>query len=176
MSMRSFFLSAVLLIMLLITGCKRYDTSGIKDNGEWLSIYDVPITSNYILHDDSVYGICFEYIDSINWDTFWSEPPRVPIDNVDIETLYINTYDSKYNYAKDAKYVYCPTSYWYSDTEVALPYSKWFDGDIRIPGADPKTFKYLGDGYAVDKNGMYSCGERIEWNDSIIAHYANFQQ
>ncbi|MDE5554488.1 MAG: DKNYY domain-containing protein, partial [Muribaculaceae bacterium] len=155
------------------TGCKRFDTSGINDNGEWVSIYDAPISCNYILYNDSVYGICFEDIDSINWDTFWNDSNFYPIDFIDVKTLFININDNQCNYAKDAKYVYCPTCYWCHDAEVALPFSQTFHGNIIIPGADPKTFKYLGDGYAVDKNGMYSCGEKIVWDDSIVAHYNN---
>lgn len=171
--MKRFCLSAALSILLFLAGCNKYDTSGIIDNGEWISIYDAPISSNYILHNDSVYGICFYNRDSIDWDIVWESPNLFPIENVDIETLYINLTDNKCNYAKDDKYVYCPTGYMCYDTEVELPFSTTFHGDIRIPEADPKTFKYLGDGYAVDKNGMYSCGYKIEWDDSIIARYNN---
>ena len=171
--MRRFFLSAALLIVLFITGCNKYDTSGIKDNGVWVSIYEAPISSNYILYNDSVYGICLNNLDSIDWDIIREDPQLFPIENIDIKTLYININDNVCNYAKDAKYVYCPTCYWCNDSEGWQPYSKTFDGDIRISKADPKTFKYLGDGYAVDKNGMYSCGYKIEWDDSIIAHYNN---
>lgn len=171
MSMKRFFLSVTLLVTLSITSCNKHDTSDIKDNGAWVRIYDSPISSNYILHNDSVYGICLNNIDSIDWNVVWAAPHLSPIENVDIKTLYININDNKCNYAKDANYVYCPTSYWNNDSEGSQPYSKFFDGDIRIPNGDPKTFKYLGDGYAVDKNGMYSCGYKIEWDDSIIAHY-----
>lgn len=36
---------------------------------------------------------------------------------------------------------------------------------------NPRTFKYLGDGYAMDRNHLYLCGIEIEWNDSIIRKY-----
>ena len=175
--MRRFFLSQLILIMLFITGCKKYDTSGIKDNGEWVSIYDAPVSSQYILHNNKVYGLGFVNKDSIPWDEVWSYPHPYPVDYIDIRSLYINVDDTWCKYAKDGRYVYCSAiHYTFCDGDSDLIIFAEFYGDIRIPGADPKTFKYLGDGYAVDKNGMYSCGERIEWNDSIIAHYANFQQ
>ena len=175
--MKRFFLSQLILIMLFITSCKKYDTSGIKDNGEWVSIYDAPVSSQYILHNNKVYGLGFVNNDSIPWDFFVTDPTPEPIDYIDIPTLYINIKDHFCGYAKDKNYVYSSAlNYIHCDGDSDLIIFAEFYGDIRIPGADPKTFKYLGDGYAVDKNGMYSCGEKIEWNDSIIAHYANFQQ
>ena len=166
--------SLILLIIIFIAGCKRYDTSGIKDNGEWVSIYEAPVTSEYILHNDKVYGLGLVNKDSIPWDEVWASYP-IPIDYVDIKTLYINIInDTWFNYAKDDKYVYCPAiGYVFCDGDSDLIIYSEFYGDIRVPGADPKTFKYLGDGYAVDKNGMYSKGHQIEWNDSIIAQYNN---
>lgn len=40
--------------------------------------------------------------------------------------------------------------------------------DKIIPEADPTSFKYLGKGYATDKDHMYLYGSQIEWNDHII--------
>lgn len=37
-----------------------------------------------------------------------------------------------------------------------------------VQNADSKSFKYLGDGYAIDKHHMYKNGERIPWDDSVI--------
>jgi hypothetical protein len=43
-----------------------------------------------------------------------------------------------------------------------------YRGDLSIKGAAPKTFKYLGDGYAVDKRNMYNKGRIIASNGGIV--------
>ena len=43
----------------------------------------------------------------------------------------------------------------------------YFQGFV-VQSADLQTFKVLGKGYAVDKNNMYSRGNKIKWNDHII--------
>lgn len=178
--MRRFFGYKILLIVLLITGCTKYDTSGIKDNGEWVSIYDAPLTSGYILYNNDIYALMLDDLHSYNPASFWEGEGQnigVLLENVDIATFQVNIQDGSYPqpYAKDKRRVYCPLDYDILDDEGPIsPYSLIYEKPTVIPGADPKTFKYLGDGYAVDKNGMYSRGEKIEWNDSIIAYYAKF--
>lgn len=163
----------------------------IHENGDWVNIKDAPVKCGYLLHDNKVYGVAIDVpIDTINWDVFWKEflAPQYdtifirekgkivgykiedntirPISYVDIQSFKVSiNSDGKY-YAKDKNYVYCPTSF--KVTDYNNYYDLTFEGDIRILGIDPKTFKYLGKGYAVDKKYMYWNGDRIKWNDHII--------
>lgn len=137
-------------------------------------------------------------LDSIDWDLFWKEflKPRYSLiiseefgkttnewikrdssnfslKHVDVETFEVNVnpsndvWEQYYGlYAKDKQYVYYPTNLHIEEDNNY--YDITFDGDIRITDADPKSFKYIGKGYAVDKNNMYYRGDRIKWNDYII--------
>lgn len=41
-----------------------------------------------------------------------------------------------------------------------------------IPDCSPHTFKYIGDGYAIDHENMYLNGKKIPWDNDIINDYA----
>lgn len=162
----------------------------IPENGNWVNIKDAPVECGYLFHDNKVYGVAIDVpADTINWNILWKEflkpqyetsyirsngeiidsivedvTPR-PISYVDIQsfTVSINT-DNEY-YAKDKNYVYYPPSFKVTDYDNY--YDLTFEGDIRIR-CGPATFKYIGRGYAVDKNFMYRGDKRIEWDDRII--------
>ncbi|KND49225.1 MAG: Signal peptidase I [Parcubacteria bacterium C7867-008] len=61
--------------------------------------------------------------------------------------------DTSYEGMDDESFGYCIT-----DTTVC------YDGEV-IPGADPKTFKDLGNGYGVDANHVYDVGYVLEGAD-----------
>lgn len=173
-----------------------HDISYIKEKGKWVNIKNAPMDCYYVLRGDKIYGVGFDTpLDNIDWDLFWKEflMPRYTlitseefgtvthervrrdssdfsIRHIDVETFEVNINSSEdlweRLYAKDKRYVYYPTEIHIEDYNNYYDIS--FEGDIRIPGADPKSFKYIGKGYAVDKNNMYFHGEKIKWNDHII--------
>lgn len=175
---------------------QTHDISHIEEEGRWVNIKNAPLDCYYVLRGDRIYGVGFDTpLDNIDWDLFWHEflMPRstliiseefgrtskewvrrdssdFALKHVDVETFEVNINSSKdlweRLYAKDKRYVYYPGNIQIDDYNYC--YDITFEGDIRIPGADPKTFKYIGKGYAVDKNNMYYKGEKIKWNDYII--------
>lgn len=138
--------------------------------GKWVSVSDTSYASWYYLIEGDIYA---------GWITL-DESPREfflsckyecpdfapPLTDVDIASFEVNINNDDEPYAKDKRCVYYPTGPIFFDGyngggEI------YFD-DISIKGADPLSFRYIGKGYAVDKNYMYYRGKRIEWNDSII--------
>ena len=164
------------LFVHILNGCSSRDISKIKDNGEWVNIQSAPLTCGYILHYDKIYGIHIEDVEAYDEERFWVEDSGMTmlLDMADPATFKVNLKNNGYQpYAKDKNHVYCPGIVelleW--DEGVNSPYSEVYEGRIIIPDADPDTFKYLGDGYAVDKNNMYEYGRIITWDDEIINSY-----
>lgn len=88
-----------------------------------------------------------------------------PID-VEIATFMVS---KDVDYAKDGKNVYYPIDVWCVDFDDQSDcYGGSYIKRCIMYGADPQSFKYLGDGYAIDKHHMYKNGERIPWDDSVI--------
>ncbi len=175
-----------------------HDISHLEGAGMWVNIKNAPPTCYYLLRGDRIYGVGLQrqILDSIDWDLFWQEflMPRYSLITteeefgrtsrevvsrdssefclkyVDIESfeVNINSDDEFWDqlYAKDKRYVYYPQSIQIMDEYDYFDIT--FEGDIRIHGADPNTFLYIGKGYAVDKKNMYYQGEKIKWNDHII--------
>lgn len=192
-----------ILFVFISNGCTSHDSSQVQDNGKWVSIYDAPITCGYILHDNKIYGLIIDMEENYDENMFENEyiDDALLIEDADIPTFEVNLISDYYqtSYAKDKKHVYCPVEMEFIewDVGVKMPYSTILTGDIILPGADPKTFKYLGGGYAfdkkhmywidkiisgadptsfkylgkcyaIDKDHMYLYGSQIEWNDYII--------
>lgn len=170
-----------MLFLCMAGGCMSHDISDIEDNGQWVSIYNAPLTCGYILHDDKIFGILIDMAEAYDEKTFWVDniDEAMLIPNADISTFEVNLADNcAQPYAKDKNNVYCPidvTYYEWAD-EAYEAYSMVFCGRIIVDGADPKTFKYLGNEYAVDKNHMYLRGERIKWDDGIIETYKSVER
>ena len=163
----------LMFFMLFLIRCTGHDVSKIKDNGEWVDIYDAPLTCGYILHDNRIYGILIDMESAFDEKIFWTKDINMALllDKADINTFKVNLIDDCYQpYAKDKNNVYCPIDIEINEWDEGsiVPYSVIYVDRIIIHGADPNTFKYLGDGYAVDKNHMDWRGERIKWSDSII--------
>lgn len=162
--------------VLILNGCSSHNISKIKDNGEWVDIQSAPLTCGYILHDNKIYGIPFDDVEAYDEERFWIEDIGMTklLDMADPATFKVNIKEKdEQPYAKDKNHVYCPENLSYLEFEegTSCPYSETYVGRIVIPGADPDTFKYLGDGYAVDKNNMYKYGRIITWDDEIINSY-----
>ena len=139
-----------LIVSLLFVGCS-YRSDEIKDNGVWMP---VPIGESVMGYDNIGGKIYWGYIIG----DFTADDEL----DADIETFRVC---KGTEYAKDKYRVYYPQD------EVC------YDGidcggviaeKIVLEGANPRRFRYIGNGYAVSGNQMYLNGEKIEWNDSII--------
>lgn len=156
------------MFLSVITSC---NSSSLVEKGDWINIKEAPISCGYLLYKGEIYGVHVEETEEIRWDEVWSRKLKnwlSPIMYADIETFEVNINDEEQFYAKDKNNVYYPVDR--SLFEGYIPYSSTFEGNIVIPNADPKTFKYLGEGYAVDKSHMYYEGKKINWDDSIVAY------
>ena len=74
-------------------------------------------------------------------------------------------------YARDLHLVYypiCIVDYDCFDDSLQIGYGGGDLSDYIVEGANPKYFKYVKDGYGVDRWKMYKDGIRIEWDDSIF--------
>lgn len=149
------FLTAILI--LLCFSCSK--EADISDHGEWIHIADNPhINTIYTLYDGNIYCIDID-------------PKGTPLEafepmyGVDVESFLIekNSY-----YAKDKRKVYYPMELRICD---GMTMSYMTSHYYVIENADPSTFRYLGDDYAIDRNNMYYQGLVICKNDSIIEKY-----
>lgn len=102
--------------------------------------------------------------DSVYWDNSIL-PIKLQIKEADPESFEVaqGTY-----YARDKNYVYFPI---YLFSSLCLD-TEWNPDMVSlatiIDGADPKTFKCIGEGFAVDKTHMYFFGEEIPWDNKFL--------
>lgn len=141
---------------IVISGCS-HDVSYIKDNGDWLKPEPNITQNGYTLYHGHIYGI------RIDADSFYED--FEPLYGIDIESFRVC---GNSLYAKDRTKVYYPGEQYEVDGET---FSYGYYEDVLIKGADAPTFKYLGDGYAVDRNNMYLYGKVIPWNEDVINKY-----
>ena len=127
----------------------------IKDMTEWVSVSTKRV-NNYYRKGDFVY-----------WsDAYINQNDEyVPkISGADANTFMI---DIGSQYAKDQNNVY-----WWEYDEDVLEYDEWPAGHYSpveiIKGADSRTFRSLGSGFACDKNTMYFRGRKIEWDNRFF--------
>lgn len=167
---KSYVWLVLLILCVIFFVLKTCINKPILEKGKWVNIKDAPISCGYILKDSLIYGVQIPKAEENSWtDSLINSLDEwlTPIAYVDVESFMVNINDDEEQfYAKDNNNVYYPVEMILYDGYS--PYSATFEGDIIIPNADPKTFKYLGEGYAVDKNSMYYYGGKIDWNDSII--------
>ena len=127
----------------------------IKDMTEWVPVSSKRV-NNYYRKEDFVY-----------WsDAYINQNDEyVPkVSDADANTFMI---DIGSNYAKDQKNVY-----WWEYDEDVLEYDEWPAGHYSpvgiIKGADSRTVRSLGSGFACDKNTMYFRGRKIEWDNRFF--------
>lgn len=139
-------ISAAIIIALLFQNCaERHPVGDIPDNGNW-----VMLNSNYesvgpYLRDGDFFFVIWEGTTQIN--------------EADAESFRVC---AGTNYAKDTNYVYYPSLILIADETIDnMTY-------YILDEADAETFRYIGNGYAVDKNNMYHNGRTIRWDNSIL--------
>lgn len=141
------------------------------EKGEWINIKDANNQNGYCIIGEQVYGALVYVADTIDLEEYLLEMQSElnPLYYSDSKTFEVCVNSDGEHYARDINNVYYPrdenTLFFDGDASGGEIY----DSNIRIQGADSKSFKYIGKGYAVDKNNMYYRGEKIKWNDNIIS-------
>lgn len=142
-----------LIIIPLVTMFKcHHDTSSIVDKGVWVQLNET----------DSIHNLYLLYNGKIRFQRSSNDSLFDSWIDVDIPTFKVC---KNSDYAKDKNTVYYPI-----DTIHLVSDNFWiiYTDNFIVEGADPNTFKYIGDGYAVDKYNMYYRGEVVPWNENKI--------
>ena len=129
----------------------------VEDSGNWVPLGKDEQIDLYCRHGDSIYA-------------WWGLPEDDYVDfsamkGVDVETFEVCKTSYEAYYAKDKFHVYYPI--WiisYDGMECGGMYAT----EYIVKRADPKTFKYIGNGYGADKRHMYYRGKRIKWDNEVI--------
>lgn len=156
-------------ILFFLYGCSD-KTADISSSGVWIDINRLPHHGPYYLINGNLY-LCEFYLNkdedhSHILDTIMENVPPLDIEGVDMSSFkFLLTYDDVY-YAKDKNHVYYPPNIWLIEGFTCI--EGYAEKLYTQKAADPQTFKYIGDGYAVDKKNMYREGSIIRWNDSIL--------
>lgn len=167
MRYRKLFMSIILAITIILIAfnCSEHtEYKSAKDVGDWIKMQDSSKIDNYIVFKGNVY--CINLV-TTDFNDLLCTRPLEGADAFSFEVCKGSLY------ARDRDHVYYPImkmgvnidSLWGSVTRFSEVY-----GRVRIDKADPKTFKYIGDGYGIDKKHMYYNGEEISWDDDIIRH------
>ena len=155
----------ILMIVLLlgVVTWMSYTHEGydeVNDIGEWRTLNDGEREIWYVRVGDSIYG---STVDEIHCCVKYTDPLKI-----DAKSLEVS---KNCEYAKDKNHVYYP---------IRAIYEDWLEEDEEgcsditylreyiVYGADPKSFKYIGNYYGIDRHFMYRFGERIPWDDRII--------
>ncbi len=127
------------------------DESTVENNGTWVILKDGESIDGYTRSGNLIYG---GYLDSLIYYPSMSK--------VDIQTFEVCVGSG---YARDKKRVYYPIKEICID---ATTYGDCYFEDYIVKNADPKSFKYLHDGYAIDGKRMYLDGKNIKWKEEIL--------
>lgn len=147
-------ISIAIILAVLFPNCAgRHSVEDIPDNGNWVRIGCNYESVGPYLRDDDLFFVMLE--------------GKTQINEADAETFRVCA-DSYY--AKDINYVYYPS--------IILIANRTIDHITYyfLDGADAGTFKYIGNGYAVDKNNMYHDGKIIKWNHHILDSLVNYSE
>lgn len=152
-------INIITAMILIFSSCTHGGYNDVRDVAQWVSLEDGERDEYYYRIEGSIYGTTENNCScAIKYNS--------PLE-VDVATFLI----AKGNdYAKDKNQVYFPISLrtvdflpGFEDCDDATYITRYV-----VQNADSKSFKYLGDGYAIDKHHMYKNGERIPWDDSVI--------
>ena len=145
------------------------ETDHLLEKGRWVSIKDANGENGYCLFENKIYGLDLGLRETADLNRRIRElQPLYPLYGSDAETFEVCINSDYEPYGRDAHNVYyhdLSSTEFFDGEEVG---GEIYRGDLSIKGADPKTFKYLGDGYAVDKRNMYHEGKTIAWDGGII--------
>lgn len=132
-------------------------SADVLDKGIWIKLESGQESDGYVRFGEAIYGIyTYDIADCQYYD---------PLKGIDIPSFAVCQGSG---YAKDNKHVYYPLSLICED---GTEFGGCYFVDYIVEDADPKTFKYIGNGYAVDRNNMYYNGKTIPWDDNKIPHH-----
>lgn len=140
-----------LFIMTLLSCHLLIDESKVEDNVCWVKLKEGESIDGYTRSGNLIFG---GYLDSLVY-----YPSML---KVDVQTFEVCIGSS---YARDKKRVYYPIKIKCID---ATTHGGCYYEEYVIKGAKPETFKYLHEGYAVDKNNMYHNGKKIKWQEWVL--------
>ncbi|MDE6090570.1 MAG: DKNYY domain-containing protein [Duncaniella sp.] len=157
----------ILMIVLLlgVVTWMSYTHEGydeVNDIDQWYQLNDGEREGWYIRVGDSIYG---SSVDEIHCCVKYTDPLKI-----DAKSLKVL---KDCDYVKDKNHVYYPISIvcedWSKPDSEGCSDIDYFK-EYLIEGADPKSFKYLGNDYGIDRHFMYRRGKRIPWDDRIIQY------
>lgn len=150
------------ILSIALNGCIHKGYADVYDKGEWMPLDNIDGEGCYVKYNDSIYGLeIFNY----EFCKYYNALPEV-----DVKTFKVCKGSG---YAKDCKNVYYPLCMECEDRSD-FP-GACYVTEYIIKEADPESFKYLGDGYAVDKRNMYYEGKKVPWNDDVIKKAKRWQ-
>lgn len=146
----------VLLLVTLVSCTNKEVPADFVGQGEWKSLDNLEYHDYYVKFQDHIYGV--DLGTSIQTEYMWYDTLKV-----DTSTFEYNTAS---DYTKDKNKVYYPITVECIESDVYL--GACVLREYVVEGADPETFRYIGDEYAIDKDNMYFKGVRIPWNNDIF--------
>lgn len=154
------YIVSCMLVLLSLCGCgpKGYDE--VSDAGVWRSLSDGEECGCYHRRGNWIYSGYF--IGKPDDDRSYH-----PMQEIDVNTFMVCVGS---DYAKDENYVFYPIESICEDGEYEDG-TGWGGMYVRryiVDGADPKSFKYLGNGYGIDRRQMYHDGEKIPWDYDVV--------
>lgn len=146
----------VILASFYLVSCT--DNSNYKDVGIWVKLEEGKSIDGYILNNNHIYGGEFDYVKDLKGIP--------PLEGVDIKTFEVCKGSG---YARDKNHVYYPIrilacdgeGYGYLCYVEYIVKTNYFYGLVSIY-ANPHSFKYIGNGYAVDGSTMYYRGRKLD--------------
>ena len=161
----------IIFLIIFLSTCSPDIHDVNFEKGEWVEIKNANNKNGYCIIEDQVYGAWIYLADTIDLEEYLLEiqSELKPLSYSDSKTFEVCINPDGEPYARDTNNVYYPSVeniLFFDGDDIG---GEIYDSNIRINGADPKSFKYIGKGYAVDKNNMYYKGEKIKWNNHIIS-------
>ncbi len=146
----------VLFIIILISCFLLIDGSTVEDKGCWVGLKEGESIDGYTRSGNLIFG---GYLDSLVYYPSMSK--------VDVQTFEVCVGSG---YARDKKRVFYPIKITCID---AMIYGGCYFEEYIVKSANPKSFKYLYDGYAIDGKKMYRHGKKIKWQKGVLKKQPN---
>ena len=155
---------AFLLTIIIVCLIVLHKQNQYEDNGLWVKLSENIPEGGYLLHDNHIYGC---YLDSL------SDIDKIsPLDGVDVSSFEVC---KGTDYARDKNRVYYPIhavavdgeDFGYTVFKEYVLKKEHLYGMISVD-VNPKSFIYIGEGYAVDGNNMFRYGQKIKWDSHIF--------
>ena len=146
-------LSLICFILLCAISCTS--KLPVFDNGDWVKMQNEDLNGSYFMRNDSI------FIGFVHW---WDQQLRL----INLKRVDLNTFEicDSSDYARDCNNIYYPlmdSRFEKDSSDIKIVIVEKY-----ITGADPKSFRYIGNGYGADKRHMYRFGKRIKWDNEVV--------